>query len=182
MAEEDFFSFDEALSELRLKEEELKRLVSEGEIRAFREGDTMRLRRGDVEALRDELSGDIVDVGSGDEELVFEDEDALGDKAGMATEEISDVDTIIEEEDVEDVGEIDLDDEEEIVTAQPVRRAAPRGAAAAAADEEETEGMGLRAAMIVTTLFAVAALPVVFAVASGHMTSLAEPFAGMFAK
>ena len=60
MTNEDFFSFDEALSELRLKEEELKRLVSEGEIRAFREGDTMKLRRGDVEALRSELGGEVV--------------------------------------------------------------------------------------------------------------------------
>ena len=178
MAEEDFFSFDEALSELRLKEEELKRLVSEGEIRAFREGDTMRLRRGDVEALRDELSGEVVDVGAGEEELVFEDEEVIGDEAGMATEEISDVDTIIED-DIEDVGEIDIDDEEEIVSAQPVRRAAAR---TPAEGEEQTEGMGMRAAMIVTTLVAIAALPVVFAVASGHMTSLAEPFANMFAK
>ena len=50
MAEKgEFYSFDEALKELRLKEEELKRLVSEGEIRAFREGDTMKLRKADVE-------------------------------------------------------------------------------------------------------------------------------------
>jgi hypothetical protein len=178
VAEENFFSFDEALSELRLKEEELKRLVSEGEIRAFREGDTMRLRRGDVEALRDELSGDVVDVGAGEEELVFDDEESLGDEAGMATEEISDVDTIIED-DIEDVGEIDIDDEEEIVSAQPVRRSSAR---ASVDEEEQTEGMGLRAAMIVTTLLAVASLPVAFAVASGHLTSLAEPFASMFAK
>ena len=51
MAEDRFYSFEEALKELRLKEEELKRLVSEGEIRAFRQGDTMRLRQSDVEAL-----------------------------------------------------------------------------------------------------------------------------------
>ena len=48
---EEFFSFDEALDQLRLKEEELKRLVSEGEIRAFRDGETMKLRRTDVETL-----------------------------------------------------------------------------------------------------------------------------------
>jgi excisionase family DNA binding protein len=49
--EQDFFSFDEALNHLNLREEELKRLVSEGEIRAFLEGDTMKLRRADVETL-----------------------------------------------------------------------------------------------------------------------------------
>jgi len=36
LAEQEFYSFDEALKQLRLKEEELKRLVSEGEIRASR--------------------------------------------------------------------------------------------------------------------------------------------------
>lgn len=122
MADE-YYSFDEALDELRLKEEELKRLVSEGEIRAFREGDTMKLRQSDVKALRDELSGgEVVDLGGVEEELVFEDED-LG-EAGMATEEISTADTIIDD-DVEDVGEIDLDDEEEVITAAPTRRSGP---------------------------------------------------------
>ena len=57
MADDQFLSFEDALDKLRLQEEELKRLVSEGEIRAFREGDTMRLRRTDVESLRAELSG-----------------------------------------------------------------------------------------------------------------------------
>ncbi|MGK0220315.1 MAG: excisionase family DNA binding protein, partial [Planctomycetota bacterium] len=52
---DEFFSFDVDRDELRLKEEELKRLVSEGEIRAFRKGDTMKLRRSDVESLRSEL-------------------------------------------------------------------------------------------------------------------------------
>ena len=85
MADE-FFSFDEALDKLRLKEEELKRLVSEGEIRAFRQGDTMKLRKGDVEALKSELTGgEVVDLGEPSEELVFED-DGLLDEAGMATE------------------------------------------------------------------------------------------------
>jgi len=55
MADDEFYSFDEALNELRLKEEELKRLVAEGEIRAFREGEIMKLRRGDVEELGREL-------------------------------------------------------------------------------------------------------------------------------
>ena len=146
MSNEDFFSFDEALSELRLKEEELKRLVSEGEIRAFREGETMKLRKGDVEALRQELGGgEVVDLGEPSEEIVFED-DNLADEAGMATEEISDVDTIIED-DVEDVGEIEIEEEE--VAAAPVRRAAPRAAVAMA---DEKEPMGITAALIVTAL------------------------------
>src|SRR4029077_10315216 len=104
---EQFYSFEEALRELRLKEEELRRLVSEGEIRAFREGDTMKLRRSDVENLRSELSGgEVVDLGGAGEELVFEDDTDLD--AGMATEEISEADTLLEE-DVEDVGEVELE-------------------------------------------------------------------------
>ena len=56
MADDQFLSFEDALDQLRLQEEELKRLVSEGEIRAFREGDTMKLRAQDVETLRSELT------------------------------------------------------------------------------------------------------------------------------
>lgn len=176
MADEEFFSFDEALSELRLKEEELKRLVSEGEIRAFREGETMRLRRGDVEALRDELAGggEVVDLGVGDE-LVFEDDADLADEAGMATEEISDVDTIIED-DVEDIGELELEEEEDLVVAAPVRRSSAR---ASLEEEEETEGMGIRAALVLCSLVMICALPVIYAVSSGKVSALAEPFLNM---
>jgi hypothetical protein len=174
LSNEEFFSFDEALSELRLKEEELKRLVSEGEIRAFREGDTMKLRRGDVEALRSELGGgEVVDLGEPSEELVFED-DSFAD-AGMATEEISEVDTIIED-DIEDVGEIEI--EEEVVAAAPVRRAG--AASRSSAKEEEGEPMGIRAAMIITALVLIAALPVMFSVSEGEANGIAKGIASMF--
>jgi excisionase family DNA binding protein len=46
-----FYTFDETLERLSIKENTLKRLVSEGEIRAFREGDQMKFRRSDVENL-----------------------------------------------------------------------------------------------------------------------------------
>lgn len=173
MAEE-FYSFEDALRELRLKEEELKRLVSEGEIRAFREGDTMKLRRTDVEVLRQELSGgELVDLGASEDDIVFEDS-GLGDQAGMATEEISDVDTIIED-DVEDVGEIELD-EEEAVAAAPVRRASSR----AAVQEEGHEDMLTRFALIASALVCVVALPVLFAVMTGRVGSLAQAVGNLF--
>lgn len=178
-----FYSFDEALGELRLKEEELKRLVSEGEIRAFRDGDTMKLRRNDVENLRNELSGgDVVDLGGVSEELVFEDDADLADEAGMATEEISDVDTIIED-DVEDVGEIDLEDDEPIVTAAPVRRAgAAGGGGARGAEEEVTEGAGIKFALIATSLVLILALPLCVAIANrdGAVNNFAKAIAGIF--
>jgi len=179
-----FYSFDEALGELRLKEEELKRLVSEGEIRAFRDGDTMKLRRNDVESLRSELSGgDVVDLGGAAEELVFEDDSDLSDEAGMATEEISDVDTIIED-DVEDVGEIALEDEP-VATARPVRRAGGAAAAAGGAarvEEEASEGAGIKFALIATSLVLVLALPVCLAIGDkgGAVGTFAKGIAGIF--
>ena len=179
---DDFFSFDEALEELRLKEEELKRLVSEGEIRAFRKGDTMKLRKSDVENLRAELErasgGELVDLGeTASEELVFED-DADLDDAGMATQEIASVDTLIED-DVEDVGELELDyDEEEDVVpaAAPARRPRPVGVAA----EESSEGMGLRFAMIASAAVLFLSLPVCIAISTGHADNLAKSIAGIF--
>jgi excisionase family DNA binding protein len=182
---DEFFSFEEALKELRLKEEELKRLVSEGEIRAFREGETMRLRRQDVENLRNELSGgEVVDLGGVDEELVFEDDADLD--AGMATEEISEADTILEE-DVEDVGEVELEREERVTVkrkgaAAPAPAARSRRAAPVAVVVEEApdEGNGMRIALILTSLVMVLALPVCLAAASGNVSSIARGIAGIF--
>ena len=186
---DDFFSFDEALDELRLKEEELKRLVSEGEIRAFRKGDTMKLRKSDVESLRAELDraggGEVVDLGeTGSDELVFEDDAVLQDDAGMATQEIADVDTLIEDE-IEDVGELELDagetdmgEDEDLapVTAAPVRRQS-----ALAATEEEHESMATRAFAILSAAVLFIAFPVCIGVSSSRADDLSKSIAGIFA-
>ena len=170
----EFFSFDEALDELRLKEEELKRLVSEGEIRAFRKGETMKLRRSDVEALRQELSGgEVVDLGDSTEELVFEDD--ADDETGMATQEIADVDTIIDD-DIEDLGEIDLE-VEEAATVAPVRRAS---AVAAAQAEDAQESMAMRFMMILSATVMAVSIPVLLAVSTGNADDLAKSVAGLF--
>lgn len=52
MSKIDYFSFERVLEELQLEEDELKRLVSEGEIRAFRDEDRMKFKRSDIESLR----------------------------------------------------------------------------------------------------------------------------------
>ena len=188
MPEQDFFSFDEALNQLNLKEEELKRLVSEGEIRAFREGDTMKLRRADVENLKKELmGGEVVDLGGSAEDLVFEDDLELED-TGMATEEISDMDTLLEE-DVEDVGEVALEeeaaegeaeeeffDEEEEDAPAPVRRAV-----AAAPTDEIGEGMLVRVVAILTAVVLILAIPVVTGITMGSPSAFAQGLADMFA-
>lgn len=181
MPEQEFFSFEEALNQLNLKEEELKRLVSEGEIRAFREGDTMKLRRADVENLKKELMpGEVVDMGGAGEDLVFED-DLEVEETGMATEQIAEMDTLLEEG-VEDVGEVALEEEpveeleeEEVVAATPVRRAS------AAAEEPPGEGMLMRALAILTTLVLLLALPVVIGMSRGSPSSMARSLAAMVA-
>ncbi len=161
MANEDTFSFQEALNELHLEEEELKRLVSEGEIRAFREGEDMRLRKEDIESLRAELGGDIA----------FEDEDFAD--AGMATEEISAADTLIDDieeiEEIEDVEEIeDLEEDEDDV---PV--------ATAVSVDEPFEGMGTRVLMIATSVMLILALPLFMALTTGQLGGIARGIGGM---
>ena len=116
---EDFVSFEKALRELQMRSEELKKLVSEGEIRAFRDGESMKFKREDIESLT-VLSG-------ADEELVFA--DALEDDTGMATEELSEEDTLLADVDL-------LEDEAPAPGARRGRTAAtPRGARARAAAE-----------------------------------------------
>ena len=177
--EKEFYSFDEALDELRLKEEELKRLVSEGEIRAFRDGDTMKLRRQDVESLRAELSGgEVVDLGESTEELVFED-DSDTQESGMATQAIADVDTLVDE--VEDVGEIEIEEEVEVEEVAPRARASRRTTVTTAAVVEEPgETMLQRAALILTAIILLVAMPVVVSAASGNLSGLAKGIAGVF--
>ena len=179
MPEQDFYSFDEALNQLNLREEELKRLVSEGEIRAFREGDTMKLRRADVENLKKELmGGEVVDLGGGGEDLVFEDDLELK-ETGMATEEISDMDTLLEEE-VEDVGELEIEEEVEEVALEEDEEVVPVGRTTIAVVEEPDEGMFLRTLLVLTSVVLLLALPVVTSLAHGAPSAFATKLAELF--
>jgi len=176
---EQFYSFEEALRELRLKEEELKRLVSEGEIRAFREGDTMRLRRTDVESLRSELTGgEVVDLGDVKEDLVFEDDVLIAEDSGMATQEIGmsteemgGVETVLDEPDIE------VDEDDGAVVVERERRVV---AARAIEEPEFYEGGGLRFALVLTSLVLVIGLPLALAISTGKMNAVANAFSGMF--
>jgi excisionase family DNA binding protein len=109
----EFFTFDEVLKRLAINESKLKRLVSEGEIRAFREGDQMKFRKTDVENLdvtgsRSEEETGVIDLSKGKEEssetltddLIFDEGDDLdltSAEAGMQTAEISSQDTFVDE-------------------------------------------------------------------------------------
>ena len=87
---DDFLSFEKALRELKMRSEELKKLVSEGEIRAFRDGDSMKFRKEDIAALTAKTKGA--------EELAFA--DSLEDDTGMVTEQLSAEDTLLAEDEV----------------------------------------------------------------------------------
>jgi len=138
-----FFSFERALRELKLKEDELKRLVSEGEIRAFRDEDKMKFRREDIERLKKKADKPDFSKGPSDasadtlaDDLVFEEEElSLGDdEPGMQTAPISE-DTLVDDDD--DVG----------MTTEPIskgEKASRRESAAAAKRSPAPTGRGTR--------------------------------------
>lgn len=72
----EFYTFDEVLMELKIDEQKLKRLVAEGEIRAYREGDEMRFKRFDVDSLKGLLSHEQL-MGEADKVLRDPPEDDL---------------------------------------------------------------------------------------------------------
>lgn len=53
----EYLSFEDVVAQLGLSEDEVKRLVSEGELRAFRDEDRMKFRKEDVDSLASNRSG-----------------------------------------------------------------------------------------------------------------------------
>lgn len=158
---DDYISFEKALRDLQMQSEQLKRLVSEGEIRAFRDGDSMKFKREDLDALR----GDEDEA----EELVFE--ESLEDDTGMVTEELSDEDTLLAEDDLE----------EEPVTATAATPSRARSSAPAAAprarsprgrdasEEDEGTPTWVTAGLILTTVLMFYAVMIMFTVSSSAL-------------
>jgi excisionase family DNA binding protein len=161
----EFYTFDEVLGQLHIDEQKLKRLVSEGEIRAFREGDEMKFKRSDIDTLDLGAEGETreIDLSSaGDDasetltdDLIFDEGDELdlsSDDAGMATAEISSQDTFVDEggepigmsTEPLDFSDEGYDDQEELEAA-PVGGATRRPArqpGARVARYEQTSGVG----------------------------------------
>jgi len=174
VTESDFSSFDDALKKLELEEEDLKRLISAGEIRAFREGSNMRLRVEDVAKVADQLGigGSIAEEDAGE---ILEVEDLVLDEledAGMATTQLSEEDTLLDDA----VEELEVA-EEGSATAAP-RRTSGRAAAAAAGPETADEGNGMRFALIATCVLMIFGIPfaidMVNGTASGVTASVVE--------
>lgn len=180
---EDYIPFEKALKDLKMTEEELKRLVSEDEIQAHRGADgSVELRREDIEALiagEDELA----------EELVFADED-LEEDTGMVTAVLED-DSLLEEEPTLDLSpeEIEVDEDFEIEAApsraeRPIaiqsksRAAAIRGLdQSEAKDEESTLDKVL---MIASAVVLVYGLFFAWSVTQGAKTGATRWLAEMF--
>ncbi len=144
--QDDYVSFDKALRDLQLRSEELKRLVSEGEIRAFRDGDSMKFKREDLESLQS--------VADGEDSLEFV--DSLEDDTGMVTEELSDEDTLLVEEDYDD----------EPVAPARAARASGRVRQVTEVGEAETTPGWVTAAAVVGSLMLVWGLLIVYSIAA----------------
>ena len=182
MSDSEFASFDDALKKLELEEDDLKRLISAGEIRAFREGSQMRLRVEDVSRVADELgvggavseddAGEVLEV----EELMLEDD---GDDEGMVTTQLSEEDTLLDD----DLEVVEVEEEEEAPRAAAGRSTGGRSRRAAAEPETAgAEGTGMLAVMVLTTLLLIFAVPfamgMLSATSSGMTSSVVDMFSG----
>ena len=199
----EFFTFDEVLRKLSIDETKLKRLVSEGEIRAFREGDQMKFRRADVDNLdltgaRSEEETGVIDLSAGKkgdsetltDDLIFDEGDDLdlsNAEAGMATAEISSQDTFVDENvgmQTEQLKADDNNDRTDVVEAATTRTKAP--AKRRVVDEEPKDAMWA-GVMCLTTVVLLGAMIVVMGARDmnvpGHGSSdMAKKLADIFYK
>jgi hypothetical protein len=179
-------SFEDALKQLELEEEDLKRLISAGEIRAFREGSNMRLDVADVEKVAEQLgigspvseanASAVVEV----EELSIDDADDADD--GMVTTQLSEeetlLDSVVEEVAVEEV-------EVGAAPAQGGNRSSRSKSGSKTtvlpAVVMTDEGGGMRAALVFTALILVFAIPFAIGMITGHPTGITQGVVDMFA-
>ena len=155
----EFYTFDEVVRQLKIDENKLKRLVSEGEISAFREGDVMKFKKTEIDKIASKSPGSetsetvLSEITLEDEapafeesgetltdDLVFEGADKKDeidlevDDAGMKTAEISSQDTFIEEKGSDDVG----------MTTEPIDLSADLAEDVEEEEIEEVEAVGAR--------------------------------------
>ncbi len=65
----DFVTFDEALEKLQVDAEELKEMISDEEIRAFRDGGKLKFKRAEIEHLKEQLDTEPTIILSSDEDI-----------------------------------------------------------------------------------------------------------------
>jgi len=192
---EDYLSFERALRELQLNEEQLKRLVSEGEISAIRgEHNTMRFRKEEIDRLKQD-TGKTVQYSeeSSDtltDDLLFDESDDLDvEDEGMATAQISSEDTFVgapaEAPSRSSSKKTPVPPRAQARGAknragtktpsgtQSIRRTTGRSTRMRAATESRSEsgiGMGTVALLVVMALVGLYVLPVLADIASGHVS------------
>lgn len=182
---EDFYSFEKVLRELHLQEEELKKLVSEGEIRAFRDDDKMKFKKEDIERFRS-VGGDLptIEAPSGElTEELFGDDDGGGDDVGMVTQQIDDSSFL--EEDVGEIEPIELESAPEGAAgggrskrrASTARPAAAQQRRRAEVEEVATEGTGMQVVLVLGAIVLVYGIIVAFNAAEVQKTGLTSGFA-----
>ncbi len=170
-----FSSFEDALHKLELEEDDLKRLISAGEIRAFREGSKMHLRAEDVDKVAKQLGiGSSVSEQDAGRTLEVEDLSlgAAGEE-GMSTTQLSEEDTLLD-----DVETVNVGAEAAAPTAATVagRRSKP------AVETGQREGTGMLFAAIATTVLLVFAIPFSIGMLSARSTGLTSGVVGIFQK
>ena len=199
MADPDYYSFDEVLNDLKLEEDELKRLVSAGEIRAFRDKNTMRFKAEDVARLRGQRGGPE-EAGLDDLELELEDDATV---PSISSTEVTSVESI----DLGDVPAVDelvleessptgevieiggLEAEPDLAAPEPPvvervkagARRAPKVAAAPEPVEAITEGGAMLALLLIGAVLLIVANFLVLDAAVGRASSaLTRAVANMF--
>lgn len=166
----EFSSFEDALKRLELEEEDLKRLISAGEIRAFREGSKMHLRAEDVNKVAAQL-GVGSKVRESGESLVVEDLSlGGGGDEGMSTTQLSEEDTLLDDVETVDVGE-----ESAVPAAAGARRTRT-----AAEEEGQRESTGMLAAAVLTAVLLVFAIPFAIGMLEARTTGVTSGVVGMF--
>jgi len=203
---EEHLSFERVMRELQIEEQELKKLVSAGELRAFRDADQMKFKQEDVEKYltsKGDSDADVIDLldsdqldspaseSSGDdltEELVFDDID-LSDDVGMKTEPLSGDDLFDEEELEESDATMDDelligDDSDELIgdedDADLLRTPVKKSRVGAAAEEEEVESPAFLGVMVFSAIVLVLGILVVMDIATSEPSPMIEWLVNIF--
>jgi hypothetical protein len=197
LADKEYYSFEEVLKDLKLEEDELKRLVSAGEIRAFRDKNTMRFKAEDVDRLRGDAGGDLEL-----DDLELELEEDVKPVAPVARapavapapsldDELTFEETTTEEIELQPTAPATAEAVEEAEIAAPARGRTARGGAVATRRaarvttveeaEEGREGVGVLAMLIVGALLLLCATFVVLDAVLGQMSNpLSKAVANLF--
>lgn len=203
----EFYTFDEVLRQLNIDENRLKRLVSEGEIRAFREGDQMKFKRAEIDNLAGRRGGasdtSMSDISLEDEpkprkkagETLTDDllsEPDLTKKGGMKTAEISSQDTFIDQgggdvgmstepiDFTEDVGGEEPEEISPEVSAKARRSAGPGPSRKPAPVAEAKTGVGWVLLMFLGSVVSICAILVMLSVAKQEKNNISGWFAEQF--